>query len=300
MVLSSVRNPSRLISSFLQRRLLSGIPSVPLNYDKYIPPNGNETERPLVILHGFFGSKRNWQSLSKAFMRDLQRPVYAVDLRNHGASPHARPMTYLHMAADVLDFLRRFSLSGVSLLGHSMGGKVAMTLALHPEAPVGTLTDLIVSDIAPVRAKASEDTIRHIEGMEQIEASGVTNRKDAARILEDYEMDPSIRAFLLTNVDMNTSSLRLKIPVDILKEDRPEIESFPWVPGERTFNGKSLFVKGGKSKYINRHNVPVIKDFFPGAIIEELDAGHWVHAERPNEFRKLVVDFVSPKDDVSS
>lgn len=141
-----------------------------------------------------------------------------------------------------------------------------MTLALHPEAPVGTLTDLIVSDIAPVRAKASEDTIRHIEGMEQIEASGVTNRKDAARILEDYEMviftllpiysleliirykDPSIRAFLLTNVDMNTSSLRLKIPVDILKEDRPEIESFPWVPGERTFNGKSLFVKGGKSK----------------------------------------------------
>jgi len=141
-----------------------------------------------------------------------------------------------------------------------------MTLALHPETPVGALTDLIVSDIAPIRAKASKDTIRHIEGMEQIEASGVTNRKDAGKILEDYETviltflpfcslaltirykDPSIRAFLLTNVDINTSPLKLKIPVDILREDRPEIESFPWVPGERTFNGNTLFVKGEKSK----------------------------------------------------
>ncbi|KAL4062886.1 alpha beta-hydrolase [Scleroderma citrinum] len=276
-------------------RLLSGIPSVPLAYDKYIPLNGNETERPLVILHGFFGAKRNWQSLSKAFMRDLQRPVYALDLRNHGSSPHARPMTYLHMAADVLDFLHKFSLSNISLLGHSMGGKVAMSLALHPETPVDILTHLIVSDIAPIRAKPSQDTIQHFEGMEQIETGGITNRKDADKILEGYEKDPSVRAFLLTNLDVNShcSPLRFKVPIDILKEGRPEIESFPWVPGERTFNGRTLFVKGTKSKFINRHNIPVIKEFFPGAIIGELDTGHWVHAERPDEFRKLVLDFMS-------
>ncbi|KAI6122227.1 alpha beta-hydrolase [Pisolithus croceorrhizus] len=285
--------PSNLVIPTVSkyRRPFSGLSPVSLAYDEYIPPNGNATDRPLVILHGLFGSKRNWQSLSKAFMRDLQRPVYALDLRNHGSSPHSRPMTYLHMAADVLGFIQKLSLSNVSLLGHSMGGKVAMTLALHPETPADTLTQVVVSDIAPVRAEVSEDTVLHVKGMETIESSGITTRKEADEILEGYEKDPLVRAFLLTNLDANSRSaaLRFKIPIDILKEGRPEIESFPWAPGERNFHGHTLFVKGTKSKYINRHNVPIIKQFFPSAIIKELDTGHW---GQPNEFRKLVTDYI--------
>ncbi|KAI5998793.1 alpha beta-hydrolase [Pisolithus albus] len=258
-------------------RPLSGLSSVPLAYDEYIPPNGNATDGPLVILHGLFGSKRNWQSLSKAFMRDLQRPVYALDLRNHGSSPHSRPMTYLHMAADVLGFMQKLTLSNVSLLGHSMGGKVAMTLALHPETPADMLTKVVVSDIAPVRAKISEDTILHIKGMETIESTGTTTRKEADEILRGYEKDPLVRAFLLTNLDANSRSaaLRFKIPIDILKEGRPDVESFPWAPGERSFHGHTLFVKGTKSEYINRDNIPIIQEFFPSATIRELDTGHW-------------------------
>lgn len=273
---------------------MSGLSSVPLAYDEYIPPNGNATDQPLVILHGFFGSKRNWQSLSKAFMRELRRPVYALDLRNHGSSPHSRPMTYLHMAADVLGFIRTLSLSNVSLLGHSMGGKVAMTLALHPETPADILTKVVVSDIAPVRAKVSEDTVLHIKGMETIEGNGITTRKEADEILEGYEKDRLVRAFLLTNLDTNSRSaaLKFKIPIDILKEGRSEIESFPWAPGERSFHGNTLFVKGTKSKYINRRNVPIIKQFFPEATVTELDTGHWIHAEKPNEFKKLVTDYI--------
>ncbi|KAG9315368.1 alpha beta-hydrolase [Chiua virens] len=223
-------------------------PPIAMAYDEYIPLNGNKTERPLVILHGFFGSKRNWQSLSKAFMRDLECPVYTLDLRNHGSSPHVRPMNYTHMAADVLEFCRQLALSNISLLGHSMGGKVAMTFALNPETPPGLLKDLIVSDIAPVRAKVSADTVSHIKGMEEIEMGNVTSRKEANEILEKFEKDPSVRAFLLTNLDNSGSHMKFKVPIDILKEGRSEIESFPYVPGEQIWNGRALFVKGMKSK----------------------------------------------------
>lgn len=126
------------------------------------------------------------------------------DLRNHGSSPHARPMTYTHMAADVLDFCHKLSLSNISLLGHSMcvftaplpgrglsafkrGGKVAMTFALNPETPTDLLKDLIISDITPVRAKASAESISHIQGMEEIEASNISSRKEANEIFEKFE-----------------------------------------------------------------------------------------------------------------
>jgi len=289
----SVYTPGHSVWTFLARRTYSGVSSVKLEHDEYIPLNGNRTERALVILHGFFGSKRNWQSLSKAFARDLQRPVYALDLRNHGSSPHVRPMTYTHMAADVLDFCRSMSLSDISLLGHSMGGKVAMTVALGSETPTNLLKDLVVSDIAPMRAtKESADAISHFQGMEEIETSRVASRKQANEILEKYEKDPSVRSFLLTNLNSGQIPLKFKVPIAILKEGRPEIESFPYAPGERTWNGNALFVKGAKSKFINRHNKPLIENFFSRHIIEELDTGHWIHAEMPNEFMELVVDFV--------
>jgi len=266
---------------------------VELAHDEYIPADGNRSHRPLLILHGFFGSKRNWQSLSKAFMRDLGKPVYSLDLRNHGSSPHIGPMSYIHMAADILNFCQKHSLREISLMGHSMGGKVAMTLALHPELPSDLLTDLIVSDIAPVRAKVSEDTVQHIRDMERIEADNIYTRKEADEILAEHEKDPNVRAFLLTNLEIKKETpVKFKIPVNYLKDGRPEIESFPYVPGERSWDGHALFVKGKKSRFINHRNISLIDQFFPQNQLQELDTGHWVHAELPNEYRKLVVDFI--------
>lgn len=237
--------------------------------------------------------KRNWLSLSKAFLRDLQRPVYALDLRNHGSSPHAEPMTYESMATDVLHFLRSNSLSKVSLLGHSMGGKVAMAVALSAELPADAIEHLIVEDIAPSNAALSTDFQSYVEAMKKIERSEVSSRREAQDILAPYESDPITRAFLLTNLDTTAQPFKFRIPLDIIESSISDLGGFPYQPGECSWRGNTLFVKGAKSKYINKNNIPIAKEFFPSMSLETLDAGHWVHAERPNEFKKLVVDFIT-------
>ncbi|KAG6808777.1 hypothetical protein H0H93_016497, partial [Arthromyces matolae] len=160
---------------------------IDLSYDVYIPPSGNETGDALVILHGLFGSKRNFASLSKAFLRDLDRPVYTLDLRNHGSSKHATPMTYEAMAEDVRHFITRLKLNGVSLLGHSMGGKVAMTLALSPSPP--NLANLIVSDIAPTQSSLSPSFKVYLNSMARIQdpASNIRTREEANSALQEVE-----------------------------------------------------------------------------------------------------------------
>ncbi|KAF8896675.1 alpha/beta-hydrolase [Infundibulicybe gibba] len=274
------------------------ITPVDLDHTAFIPPNGNKQDGPLVILHGLFGSKRNWTSLAKAFLRDTDRPVYALDLRNQGTSPHVSPMTYQHMAADVLHFFRQHSLSNVSLLGHSMGGKVAMAVALSPSlaSSPGLLSNLIVEDVTPKRASLSPEFKGYVEAMKKIEAKGVQTRKEANEILDAYEQDPSIRMFLLTNLIFSKSPstpAKFQIPLHILGDAIDEIGSFPYEPGQRTWDGRTLFVKGAKSAYINRHSLQVAQSLFPHMKLEELDTGHWVHSEKPNEFKQLVLDFIS-------
>ncbi|KAH9916177.1 alpha/beta-hydrolase [Fomitopsis serialis] len=270
------------------------IAPVNLHYDKLVPKDGNATDRPLVILHGLFGMKRNWLSLSKAFLRDLDMPIYTLDLRNHGTSPHARPMDYAAMAVDVLYFFRRHSLTNVSLLGHSMGGKVAMSVALSPECPPD-LKHLIVADISPAKGPLSPEFSGYIEALKKIESSKVTNRKEAQDILKPYEQDAMTRAFLLTNLKHQGHEhlpLEFQIPLEIIGDSIPDIGSFPYEPGERTWEGSTLLIKGTKSKYINDRNIPVAKQFFPNMVLERLEAGHWVHAEKPNEFKHLVTEFI--------
>ncbi|KAH9966933.1 alpha/beta-hydrolase [Lactifluus volemus] len=289
----SFNNAFRFTSLQSKRSFQTSIPPVDLRYDVLCPKDSSKVERPLVILHGLFGMKRNWSSLSKAFLRDLQRPVYALDLRNHGSSPHARPMNYEAMAADVLHFLRSHSLSNVSLLGHSMGGKVAMAVALSPELPDDAIEHLIVADITPSSAELSTEFQGYIEAMNKIEQSGINSRREAQDILTPYEPDPTTRAFLLTNLNTTIQPFKFQVPLDIIGASIPEVGGFPYRPGERSWGGSTLFVKGTKSKYINKHNLPVAKVYFPRMSLEMLDAGHWVHAEKPNEFKKLVIDFIT-------
>ncbi|KAM6504088.1 Alpha/Beta hydrolase fold [Amanita muscaria] len=312
------------------RRLFSAIAGtsepVDLDYTLQIPQNGNTTEKPLVILHGLFGSKRNWTSLTKAFVSNLQRPIYALDLRNHGSSPHAAPMTYEHMATDVLHFFKKHKLQDVCLLGHSMsvqiahlsplphallvdcgsplrGGKVAMSVALNQNSTSDNedaISSLIVADIAPIRATLSQDFVEYIHIMSKIEQMGLKTRSEAGKVLEEYEKDPSIRQFLLTNLVVPPASspkkAKFQVPLSLLNESISLLGSFPYEPGNRLWQGKTLVIKGSKSKYINRHNIPTIEAFFPDMRLEVLDAGHWVHAEKPHEFMKLVVDFIGDRD----
>ncbi|KAG6916206.1 hypothetical protein DXG01_007836 [Tephrocybe rancida] len=287
----------RFLTPATRRSISTHSNPVDLSYEAYIPPNGDKTSGAVVILHGLFGSKRNFASLCKAFLRDLDRPIYALDLRNHGASPHATPMTYESMAADVRHFIVKNGLEDVSLLGHSMGGKVAMTLALSPSPP--SLANLIVSDIAPTRSSLSPSFKRYLGVMAQISdpASKIRTREEADSAFKAEEKDLGIRQFLLTNLavpsQQSNETVKFKIPVDILTDAIAELGSFPYMPdGLRQWPGRALVVKGAKSDYIQNENMVLFEAFFPNMQLEVLDTGHWVHAEKPNEFKKLFVDFI--------
>ncbi|KAG5638545.1 hypothetical protein H0H81_012046 [Sphagnurus paluster] len=304
------------------RNISSQVPGqvVDLDYTAHIPPDGNKIEGALVILHGLFGSKRNFTSLSKHFMKDLNIPVYALDLRNQGTSPHIESMTYSAMAGDVLHFLHKHSLSNITLLGHSMGGKAAMSVALHPSLSeaenTNILSNLVVVDVAPTRAQLSPEFKGYVEAMKKIESMQVRSRKEALELLEPYESvcptwpshfyhiidtnftekDATVRQFLLTNLNALTADephAKFRVPLDTLENAIPEIGSFPYAPGERSWDGPTMFIKGSKSAYINRHSLAPMEAFFPNLKLETLDAGHWVHGDRPDLFKKLVEQFIN-------
>ncbi|KAJ3506966.1 hypothetical protein NLJ89_g6566 [Agrocybe chaxingu] len=243
------------------------------------------------------------------------RPLYALDLRNHGTSPHTTPMTYEAMAQDVQKFIEDKQLKEVALLGHSMGGKVAMAYALSLDtyqAPRDTLSHLIISDIAPSIGKLSNEFMKYVEVMQRIEALApgvIKTRADADKRLQPYESDISVRQFLLTNLQLPSHSrtashdalsekAKFTVPLNILTHSIESLGSFPYEYNaedrsvSKTWDGPTLVVKGTRSAYINHKNLPAFGAFFPNTRLEELDTGHWVHAEKPNEFRKLVVDFL--------
>ncbi|KAF8214186.1 alpha/beta-hydrolase [Mycena galopus ATCC 62051] len=257
-------------------------------------PSDNKTRGAVVILHGLFGSARNWGAHSRTFARNLNRPIYALDLRNHGTSGHARPMTYNAMASDVVHFIRQHDLSDVSIIGHSMGGKVAMTVALDSSLPESTLSNLVVVDIAPSRGELSKEFKSYISAMKQIEAAKISSRKEALEILNEYEKDPAVCAFLLTNLIPQPNASHFRIPVDLIGESIEEMGSFPFNPEETQWTGNTLFIKGAKSSYINRHNLPLAEKFFPAMKVENLDTNHWVHSEKPLEFSALIEKFIGP------
>ncbi|ESK89362.1 mitochondrial protein [Moniliophthora roreri MCA 2997] len=276
--------------------------TVGLDYDVIRPDKSENVPLgpPVVILHGLFGSKRNWQSLGKHYARALKRPVYSMDLRNHGESTHARPHTYEAMAADVLSFLKQRGLKDITMLGHSMGGKVAMALTLNASLPQGMLSKLIVEDIAPAQGTLSMEFRGYIDAMREIEKAKVRTRQQAEKILLHTEQDPSIVGFLLTNLitpKAEEEYARFRIPLDIIADHMDDLGSFPYVPGEAKWEGETLFIKGKNSSYINKRNLPLAEEFFPNSKLSVINAGHWVHVERPMQFNEAVLKFI--KDGLS-
>ncbi|EIM90889.1 alpha/beta-hydrolase, partial [Stereum hirsutum FP-91666 SS1] len=231
---------------------------------------------PLLLLHGLFGKGRNWTSLAKSFARVLHRPVYTVDLRNHGSSPHSDIMTYDAMAADVLHLCDKHSLSNISLLGHSMGGKVAMTVALSSSLPSDLIKSLIVADIAPSRGRLSPDFEMYLQAMHKIEDAKLKTRKEADHMLHEFVKETPIRQFLLTNLDAHSHPLKFSIPLKIISESITNIGDFPHHPDDGAlYYGRTLFIKGEKSRYINEKNVQHAYAMFPDMEIKTLHTGHW-------------------------
>ncbi|KAJ9611949.1 hypothetical protein H2200_003544 [Cladophialophora chaetospira] len=273
---------------------------VELAFQRHDPPEKTALKGPgpIIIMHGLFGSQRNNRTMSKVLAKDLSRPVYTLDLRNHGASPHSAVHTYTSMAQDVEYFLSSQKITNPTLIGHSMGAKVAMTLALRDPK---SYSALIPVDNAPVDAALRGDFGTYVNAMKEIEETRphVTRQSEADKILQKYEPDLGIRQFLLTNlVKMppkggGGTELRFRIPLGTLAKSLPNMADFPFKDTEsHQYKGPTLMVRGTKSHYVADETLPVIGAFFPKFELLDVDCGHWVMSEAFEEFRKGVGDFV--------
>ncbi|TQS34216.1 hypothetical protein Golomagni_05409 [Golovinomyces magnicellulatus] len=253
---------------------------LPLAYDIYKPPTMANSEA-IIVLHGLFGSKKNNRGISKVLARDLGRP----DLRNHGDSPHNEKHDYLSMAEDLSWFISMHGLKNPTLIGHSMGAKAAMALALqHPSL----IQDIVSVDNAPANTMFPSDFSRYIEGMQRIEAAKVQKQSEADEILQGYVESLPVRQFLLGNLyRTEDKSQKFKIPLETLNQSLLNLRNFPIQELESyKFEKPSLFVRGTKSKFIPNHLLPGIGKFFPQYKLVDIEAGHWVISESPDEFRK--------------
>ena len=244
----------------------------------------------MIILHGLFGSHTNWRTLAKAFAET--HFVFLVDLRNHGQSPWHSSMSYYEMAADVLGFIESQKLSQPVILGHSMGGKVAMALAQGNEE---TIAKLIVADIAPVSYEHSHDNF--ISAMKLIDFNQVKSRKDVDLQLQQNISSGPIRQFLLQNLIKIDSQYKWRINLEAIEKNLPKLLDYNI---EVESNVETLFIGGSLSDYITPSHHADIQRLFPASSIEMIDqAGHWLHAEKPQEFVDSVRRFLIPSQDLT-
>ncbi|HTZ35104.1 MAG TPA: alpha/beta fold hydrolase [Stellaceae bacterium] len=240
---------------------------------------------PVAILHGLFGAGRNWTGIARRLAARYRSIVF--DLRNHGASPWADTMSYPEMAEDVDAAMRARGHRRYRLLGHSMGGKVAMAVAL---ADASAVERLVAVDIAPV---AYEIPFRsYVEAMRRLDLAAVARRGDADAALAAAVPDAAERGFLLQNLVLGDGSPRWQLNLAALEAAMSVIAGFPSLPQGATFDGPALFVAGGRSPYLKAAHEGAIRALFPHAAVARIeDAGHWVHIERPHEFLALVERF---------
>ena len=243
--------------------------------------------RPLLILHGLFGSLDNWKTLGNKFAEKYE--VYLIDQRNHGKSPHSSEFDYQAMSDDLFEFVEDHYLRGFYLLGHSMGGKTVMNFAQHCDL-VGKM---VVADIAPKAYTPYH--IKLIESMEKVDFSILHSRGEVETILSRDITDLPIRQFLMKNLYWKEKNrLDWKINLPAIKENLTsiigEIEN-------AVVDIPTLFIRGENSNYIQDQDIPKIKDQFPNSLVETIPkAGHWLHAENPSLFYELVDRFLEEDD----
>ncbi|ULC59375.1 alpha/beta fold hydrolase [Flaviramulus sp. BrNp1-15] len=242
--------------------------------------------KPFVILHGFLGMSDNWKTLGTQFSEQGFQ-VHLVDQRNHGRSFWSEEFNYEILAEDLKNYCEAHDLSDIVLLGHSMGGKTAMMFATeYPEL----VSKLMVADISPRFYPVHHDAI--LNGLSALDFNEIKSRGAADKALSNYVSDFGTRQFLLKNLYwIEKGKFALRINLNVLKDEVAEVGEA--LPSYATYNGDTLFLRGDRSEYIGVGDESIIKNHFPKAIIETIsNAGHWLHAENPEEFFEAVIDFV--------
>ncbi len=240
---------------------------------------------PLIVLHGLFGMADNWGSFGRSFGE--KRQVHLLDLRNHGRSFHSEDMSVEVMVEDLLAYITSIGADKVLLLGHSLGGKVAMQFAIdHP----GKIEKLIIADIAPKAYPPHHEDI--FDALSAVDITTLDNRKDVQVKIEHYLSDPGVIQFLLKNVYIREDrKLDWRFNLDVLKNKYTEFITVGVKSG--IFNGPTLFLPGEKSRYILPEDKIKIREQFPNAVFKTIpNAGHWVQAENPQAFDAFVAEFL--------
>ena len=267
-----------------------------LNYKEFKPENPEKlAETPLIILHGLLGSMDNWRGQAKRLAEN--RTVITMDLRNHGSSPHFSGMSYREMYEDVLALLRHLKIETFDCLGHSMGGKVAMQLALanngQPDTPV--LNKLIIVDIAPRPYPLWHQ--QTIETVMKAPVAELQSREAIDDYLQDTIEDVTERAFMIKNLrranDNDDPNTGFRWKCNIAEIARGYLKIAGFSTAGQTFNNKTLFMGGGDSPYIREQDHSIIKSLFPNSIIITIDnAGHLPHFQQADEFFSRVDGFL--------
>ncbi len=249
-----------------------------------ITRTGHRTEAPpLLIAHGLYGSARNWRRIAGQ-MSDRGETV-TVDMRNHGESPWFGTNSYPDMADDLAGVIRAIG-GRADVMGHSMGGKAAMVLALAQPELIGKL---IVADIAPVAYQHDQSPL--VRAMKALDLRGVGTRAEADARLARQITDPAVRAFLLQSLDLRAAPPRWRLNLDVLEAEMDRIVGFPDVSGR--FDGPALFLTGAESDYVQPGHRGRIRALFPAARFVSIPgAGHWLHAERPRAFEAALRAFL--------
>lgn len=242
---------------------------------------------PLVFLHGLFGSSANWRGIVKRF--ESAHYILAPDLRNHGRSPHHDEVSYAAQARDVLAVLDQAGIPQALIIGHSMGGKVAMQLALrHADRVAG----LVCVDIAPVDYDLNRFGPVY-EAMRGVDPGTLESRQQADARLARYLPAKPLRSYLLQNLVKDETGWRWRLNLSALEAGMAELSAFPAQMGA-AFPGEALFVYGGLSPYVKPEHLPAIRRLFPYARLRQIvGAGHWVYADKPAEFADVLDGFVA-------
>lgn len=241
------------------------------------------TGQPLVILHGLFGSSDNWFTIARTFSEDFT--VYLVDQRNHGQSPHSDEFNYELLTEDLHEFIKEHGIQQPSIIGHSMGGKAAMNFALKHGS---LIHKLVVVDIVPKRYPVHHDAI--LDGLKALPLD-LGSRSEADKILSDYVPEADVRQFLLKNLSRKSEG-GFEWKINLAAIDR-NIEA---MGAGMVYSGKhdrsSLFIRGKKSNYYSPGDEELIRALFRKAEFVTMDTGHWVQAEKPEEFAQVVLKYL--------
>ena len=240
--------------------------------------------KPLIILHGLFGSSDNWLTHAKSL--GSNHKVYLVDQRNHGASPHNDEFTYEKMVDDLLKFIKQHDLIRPDIIGHSMGGKVAMLFAVrYPDQ----INKLIIVDIAPKFYPVHHNTI--LEGLKAIPITTLQSRQEADDILTGYIDLPGVRQFLLKNIKRSDDGFEWKMNLNVIYDHIANVGN--GLEDDDQFDHETLFIRGSESDYIEDSDIPDLNDHFPkNDLVTIHGASHWVHVEEPEQLLKAIEIFL--------